>query len=86
MEVAMVLLELVVRLMEDDGRRKRLGNLFWEVRSVIKKQIRNNRKRKKIKNQRFNFHYDALSYALNFDDTASFLLLNPSPDIHKKKL
>ncbi|KDP40472.1 hypothetical protein JCGZ_24471 [Jatropha curcas] len=44
------------------GKRK-LRSLFWRVRAEIRRQL-NHRSKK----QRFSFHYDSFSYALNFDN------------------
>ncbi|KAE8733741.1 hypothetical protein F3Y22_tig00001095pilonHSYRG00036 [Hibiscus syriacus] len=45
------------------GKRK-LRSLFWKVRAEIKRRVKGSRKSK----QKFSFHYDPFSYALNFDN------------------
>lgn len=46
--------------------KKRCRSLFWRMRATLKRALRNGNK------QRQKFHYDASSYALNFDDGCSF--------------
>ncbi|KAJ0096061.1 hypothetical protein Patl1_16440 [Pistacia atlantica] len=43
------------------GKRK-FRSLFWRVRAEIKRQMKGRAE------ERFKFHYDPLSYALNFDN------------------
>jgi hypothetical protein len=45
------------------GKRK-LRSLFWRVRAEVRRQVKDRSKQQK----RFSFHYDSLSYALNFDN------------------
>ncbi|KAL5761418.1 hypothetical protein ACOSP7_017682 [Xanthoceras sorbifolium] len=42
--------------------KRRFRSLFWRMRAEIKRQM------KKKSKQRFSFHYDPFSYALNFDN------------------
>ncbi|MQM20068.1 hypothetical protein Taro_053082 [Colocasia esculenta] len=51
----------------EEGKR-RLRSLFWRVRAEMRRQLGRGRSRKQ---QRFSFHYDPFSYALNFDGGSS---------------
>ncbi|TYG41246.1 hypothetical protein ES288_D12G160700v1 [Gossypium darwinii] len=44
------------------GKRK-LRSLFWRVRAEIRRQVKG-----RTSKQKFSFHYDPFSYALNFDN------------------
>ncbi|KAK2635804.1 hypothetical protein Ddye_030596 [Dipteronia dyeriana] len=43
--------------------KRRFRSLFWRIRAEIKSQMKS-----KQSKQRFSFHYDPFSYALNFDN------------------
>nr|DAD35924.1 TPA_asm: hypothetical protein HUJ06_006564 [Nelumbo nucifera] len=45
-----------------DCGKRRFRSLFWRVRAEIRRQVKGRSK------QRFSFHYDPFSYALNFDN------------------
>ncbi|KAK8265066.1 hypothetical protein V6Z11_D12G153600 [Gossypium hirsutum] len=44
------------------GKRK-LRSLFWRVRAEIRRQVKG-----RTSKQKFSFHFDPFSYALNFDN------------------
>ncbi|TYJ05116.1 hypothetical protein E1A91_A12G143500v1 [Gossypium mustelinum] len=50
------------------GKRK-LRSMFWRVRAEIRRQVKG-----RTSKQKFSFHYDPFSYALNFDNAGVFLL------------
>ncbi|PSS24667.1 Vesicle-trafficking protein like [Actinidia chinensis var. chinensis] len=43
--------------------KKQCRSLFWRVRAAMKRAVKINGSKRQ-----FRFHYDPLSYALNFDD------------------
>ncbi|CAD5193697.1 unnamed protein product [Musa acuminata subsp. burmannicoides] len=49
------------------GGKRRFRSLYWRLRAEIRRQLGKARESK----QRFSFHYDPFSYALNFDDGCS---------------
>lgn len=49
------------------GKKKKLVSLYWKLRAEIRRQFG-------ARKQRFSFHYDPFSYALNFDDGCSAFL------------
>ncbi|RRT39420.1 hypothetical protein B296_00057222 [Ensete ventricosum] len=52
------------------GGKRRFKSLYWRLRAEIRRQLAKGRESK----QRFSFHYDPYSYALNFDDGCSGFL------------
>lgn len=52
------------------ARKRRFKSLYWKLRAEIRRQLGKGRESK----QRFSFHYDPFSYALNFDDGCSGFL------------
>ncbi|KAG1355192.1 hypothetical protein COCNU_07G013040 [Cocos nucifera] len=53
-----------------EGGKRRMRSLYWKLRAEIRRQV----ERGKARKQRFSFHYDPFSYALNFDDGGSTFL------------
>lgn len=53
-----------------EAGKRGFRSLYWKLRAEIKRQVSKGRSQK----QRLSFHYDAFSYALNFDDASSGLL------------
>jgi hypothetical protein len=50
------------------GRSSKLvRSLYWRLRAAVRR-LQSERRRWRAGRERFSFHYDALSYALNFDD------------------
>lgn len=49
------------------GGKKKLVSLYWRLRAEIRRQLG-------ARKQRYSFHYDPFSYALNFDDGCSAFL------------
>lgn len=44
--------------------KKKFKSMLWRVKAQVRRQML----KKKMEQQRFSFHYDPFSYALNFDD------------------
>ncbi|KAJ8513742.1 hypothetical protein OPV22_004176 [Ensete ventricosum] len=62
--------EVACSLSAAGGGKGRFRSLYWRLRAGIRRQLGRARESK----QRFSFHYDPFSYALNFDDGCSGFL------------
>ncbi|CAL9092884.1 unnamed protein product, partial [Musa textilis] len=63
------------------GGKRRFKSLYLRLRAEIRRQLAKGRESK----QRFSFHYDPFSYALNFDDGCPGFILHPQLERGREK-